>query len=275
MNKFFTILTLIFTLFSSGANNNDTIAQIDDFYKGINNSYSKDIEINKIDKQIIELNDNDYSKLKIACIGDAITYGTYIEKDDKRVSYCDVINDILDCEVLNLGVGKSTVGQYYNNYSFYNRCKDIPKDSDIVIIFGGINDYMYQGEYGEFGDFNKNKTYCGDLKRLIEKINTRCNTPKVFFVTTYKNTNELCFNNDDMHIYSFSEYMNAQIEISNEYDNVNVIDIYNIGFLDGSNTKTKNELFIDNILLNEEGTNILGQHITAELILYLFNSDID
>ena len=272
MNKFFTIITLIFTLFSSGANNSDTVAYINEFYAGINNGYSKDIEINNIDKQIIKLNENDYSNLKITCIGDAITYGTYIEDEDIRLSYCDVINNILDCEVLNLGIGKSTIGQYYNDYSFYNRAQDIPRDSDIVIIFGGINDYMFQGEYGEFGDFNKSKTYCGDLKGLIEQINEICNNPKIFFITTYKNINELCFNNDDTHLYSFSDYMNAQIEIANEYDNVNVIDIYNIGFLDGTNTKTKNELFVDNILLNKDGMNMLGEHIAAELILHLFES---
>ena len=250
------------------------VEQLDAFYKTIPDSYEKNIQVNQIDELIIGVNEIDFSELKIVCLGDELTYGNGGSDKSKggKISYCDFLEETLDCKVSNMGLNKTTIGNYYNDYSFVDRQEDIPEDTDIVIIFGGINDYLLQGSYGEFGTIEKKNSYCNGLKTIIENINEKNEDVEIFFVTTYKNDKELHYSDDSLHTSPFKDYMNSQIAIAKKYENVHVIDFYNTGILNSTISETGTKLTSDGFLLNDEGNELMGEHIAANLIITLSES---
>ena len=83
---------------------------------------------------------------KIACIGDSITEGVnaggwqwhrYIDK------WCK--NNGIETNVVNLGIGGTSVctSSYVTDElkPFVNRLDTIPTDADVIVIFGGTNDW--------------------------------------------------------------------------------------------------------------------------------------
>lgn len=273
LTKFVSALSLILTLSFSTPTQDPAVLinQMDTFYSEITDGYEKNMKINEIDNIIIDTNEIDYSNLKVVCLGDGLTYGSggSDKKEGGKISYCDYISHVLDCEVLNMGINGTTVGNYYNDYSFINRVSDIPNDADVIIIFGGTNDYLLQGEYGEFGDTKTPNTYCYDFKLLIDKINEENKDAEIFLVTTYKNDKELYYTNDEKHEKTFEEYMNFQFALAENYENVNVIDFYNTGILNTTISEVNKDFTSDGFLINDKGSKIIGDHIVANLMIYL------
>ena len=84
------------------------------------------------------------SKYKWACIGDSYT-DTTINADYK---YCQIIGDITKIKVQYLGVGGTGWWRGYDTQTSYRfRASQVDSDTDIVTIFGSINDWKYyQGD---------------------------------------------------------------------------------------------------------------------------------
>ena len=107
-------------------------------------SYERTIKINDINESFVENLNNNLKGKKITCIGDSITYGNggSYKEDGTQISYCDYLSQILSAEVINLGVGGAAIGDYWDENSLILRWHQIPHDSDIIIIYGGVNDYF-------------------------------------------------------------------------------------------------------------------------------------
>lgn len=86
----------------------------------------------------------DLSNYKWACIGDSYT-DTTINADYK---YCQIIGDVTKIKVQYLGKGGTGWWKGYDTQtSFRYRASQVSADTDIVTIFGSINDWKYyQGD---------------------------------------------------------------------------------------------------------------------------------
>lgn len=227
-------------------------------------SLNKTLKINIKDLSILTINTVDFSDKKITCIGDSITYGNGGSNDEygNKISYCNFLSEELNCEVVNLGIGGSAIGDYWDDTSLILRWQEIPSDSDIIIIFAGINDFFIGPE--KYGSIDEEKTFCSDSYYLLNNIKNNYPSADIFVVTTYKNGAE---NWEQFKDYDMNQYMNTLKDYSKELG-LNIIDLYDSGFLNSRITEIKQQYIPDDVHPNDDGNKLLAERLAAELVLY-------
>ena len=186
-------------------------------------------------------------KIRIVCLGDSITKGYMVSKEDNWVSLLgDNLGD--DYKTINYGLTSRTLlstGDY--PYMNENKAKRFwNKKEDIVIIMLGTNDTKsINWDYNRF-----EKEYKELIDRLLkEKPNEKIYImipPKIF-------TDDISIdrpNNDNLE----DGVIPIINELKDEYKEIKVIDLYTI-------TNDHSELFIDGIHPNEEGHKVIANEI--------------
>ena len=227
-------------------------------------SLNKTLKINTKDLAIITTNDIDFSDKKITCIGDSITYGNGGSDDGygNKISYCNFLSEELKCQVINLGIGGSAIGDYWDETSLIRRWEEIPQDSDIIIVFAGINDFFIGPD--DYGSIDENNTFCHDSYCLLNNIKNNYPNADIFVVTTYKNQAE---NWEPFQTYDMKQYMDTLMTYADDLG-LNIIDLYDSGFLNSQIPEIKKNYVPDDVHPNDNGNKILAERIASELILY-------
>ncbi|HFI0343593.1 TPA: SGNH/GDSL hydrolase family protein [Streptococcus suis] len=127
---------------------------------------------------------------KIACLGDSITEGVnaggwqwhrYIDQ------WCK--NNGIESTVVNLGIGGTSVctSSYVTDtlQPFVNRLDTIPSDADVVVIFGGTNDWGNNATLGTIDDTGTS-TFYGAYKHILEWLAINRPNAKVMTMTPLK-----------------------------------------------------------------------------------------
>ena len=138
-------------------------------------SYEETMRINRADRETIAASTVDFSGMKIVCLGDSVTAGSNLDKLEnyEAMSYPYQLGEVLNAgEVVNLGIGGSSIGRYWEN-AFVDRYSSIPADADIIIVMGGTNDGFCASER-ELGSLEerRERTFAGDLDELLRKLKT-------------------------------------------------------------------------------------------------------
>lgn len=236
----------------------------------MNNSYEKTLKINKLDKKYILENQYDFSKVKIACLGDSITEATNLKDEEnyQQYSYPSILKDLLGAkEVYNLGIGGSSIGRYWFE-PFVDRYMEIPKDSDIIIVMGGINDGFCASE-AEFGNLTERarRTFCGDLDELMRGLKEDYPDTVVFFATPLSSIEHDNLMRQNEKLLEQEKYVEVIRTLSEEYG-FEFVDLYDSGILDSHDADILKEYMSDSTHGNHEGYRILAEHFAKEIINY-------
>lgn len=221
----------------------------------------------KATQKMIEVADDilsDYDKNKydlvISCLGDSITagFGAYD-------SYPGYMGKILGAYVVNLGIKGSTlawdglepmVGRYY----------DIPYDSDVIFLYGGVNDSVGLTDQN-FGDEDKPYTFCGSLHTLLTGIKETY--PDAWFVVVIPppiaGFEWYLSQNDDL--YDQNVIREELIRQCKEQE-IDMLDLYDMNVMNPLDDKVRREYFGDDIHPNEEGFKVLGMLMAAKVAKY-------
>ena len=129
-------------------------------------------------------------KKKIACLGDSITEGVnangwqwhrYIDKYFKENG--------IETTIVNLGVGGTSVctSSYVTSslQPFVNRLNTIPTDADVIVIFGGTNDWGNNATLGTISDSGSSSFY-GAYKYMLEWFANNRPNAKILTITPLK-----------------------------------------------------------------------------------------
>lgn len=226
-------------------------------------TYNKTMRINKNDLSIIYNSNTNLEGKKITCIGDSITFGNGGSEvsENKNISYCDFLALTLNCEVVNLGIGGSAIGDYWDETSLILRWQEIPQDSDIIVVFAGVNDFFIGPEH--FGDIETDKTFCHDTYELLANIKTNYPNSQVFVCTTFKNNAE---NWEPFANYNLPMYMDKLKEYAG-WMGFEIIDMYELGFMNSQIPEIKENFVPDDIHPNDAGNKILADRIAAEICI--------
>lgn len=240
-------------------------------------SYEETLAVNAFDKKVIENSTIDFSDVKITILGDSLTEASNLsEEEQEKYAYPVVLKEILGCkEIVDLSKGGSSVSRA-GDYAMVERFSDIPKDTDILIVFGGSNDCLFENKW-EFGHIEYDKrmnkeTFCGDLDEMVSAIEWvyRDHNEENYVKFLYINPPSTILNDAVYAIdpgnmvqqKSFAEAINAIVP-AYEFE---VIDLYNNNILN-SHDRDVNEQFVpDGIHMSPEGYRILAEHIASQII---------
>lgn len=187
----------------------------------------------QIDSMPINYSSNN-SNIKIGCLGDSMTKGSGTTK-----IYYEWFKQLLGfrLNIINYGLGGSSITPKQDAYpnweenipSFLERSSNMDTDLDIVLIFGGVNDWVTGRE---LGDINNNNTYTfyGALKQMLENLIEKYKSKRIYFFTSPQNDyihRPANIPNDNQYYgnqegknrkgYKITNYTDAIVEVCNLY----------------------------------------------------------
>ncbi len=231
-------------------------------------SYMETIEWNEADQAVIGQSTLDFSDKKIACLGDSITQAANLEnmEDYQQYSYPTKLAEILGVkEVVNLGIGGSSIGRYWQN-AFVERYMEIPKDTDLILVMGGTNDgfCLHKENVGNFEERSP-RTLIGDLNELMRGLKENYPDSEIVFITPLPNVLHDILRKERSELMSQRVIVDSIIALAKEYE-YDVIDLYDSNLLDSHDAAVISNYMPDGVHCNPDGYQILAEHIAADLI---------
>lgn len=208
---------------------------------------------------------------KIVFLGDSITQGAGATK--KENVYLEVCAKKLGAKAVNFGVGGTRIApqitpsaEAFCDEYFLLRAKKMDKDADLVVVFGGTNDFGHgDAPFGRIGDKDP-ATFCGAYDALIEYLMATYGKEKLIIVYPLRRRNETATNGDGSKAEGskpLAEYHDAEKVVA-EKCGLKSVDFWNDGDLN-PNTPGGNENFADGLHPNDIGHRLLGEKL-AEAI---------
>ena len=234
----------------------------------IRGSYIETLKQNEIDRKIISENNYDFSEISIACLGDSITEAANLSdmENYQQYAYPAKLGGLLGAEsVTNLGIGGSSIGRYWDK-AFVDRYKEIPKDTDLIIVMGGTNDgfCLSQEELGSMEE-RKERTYIGDLDELMRSLKQEYPNAQIIFATPLPNVLHDILRKERDYLLPQSLLVNIMKQLAAEYE-IPVIDLYNSNILDTHDAAVIYNYMPDGVHCNSDGYTLLAEHFAAEVI---------
>lgn len=208
---------------------------------------------------------------KIVFLGDSITQGAGATKEENV--YLEVCAKKLGAKAVNFGVGGTRIApqitpsaEAFCDEYFLLRAKKMDKDADLVVVFGGTNDFGHgDALFGRIGDKDP-ATFCGAYDALIEYLMATYGKEKLIIVYPLRRRNETATNGDGSKAEGskpLAEYHDAE-KVVTEKCGLRSVDFWNDGDLN-PNTPDGNENFADGLHPNDIGHRLLGEKL-AEAI---------
>ena len=215
---------------------------------------------------------------KYCAVGDSITLGVNTTK-----KYHEYLKEYFNLKaVTNLGMDGSTITS--KSRGICDRIANIPKDSDLITLFAGTNDFFYAMPIGEWytTDSSNKRTLTKDKTTFRGALNVICE----YLIDNF--SNKLIYLMTPIHRYTFmtqptdlepnskglylEEYVNCIIECG-KIHSLPVIDLYSKSGLLPSNTNNANLYFnptSDYLHPNATGHKKIAQVIYKEIVNDMF-----
>lgn len=234
----------------------------------IRGSYMETQMQNEADRIVIAGSSYDFSHISIACLGDSITQASNLEsmEDYQQYAYPARLKEILGAEsVTNLGIGGSSIGRYWNQ-AYVDRYREIPQDTDLIIVMGGTNDgfCLTQEELGTLEE-RRAGTFIGDLDELMQGLKENYPDATLVFATPLPNILHDVLRKERQDLLPQTTLVNVMKQLAEEYE-IPVIDLYNSNILDTHDAAIIYNYMPDGVHCNPDGYMILAEHFAAELI---------
>ena len=204
------------------------------------------------------------SGLKINFLGDSITEG-HGTSDMKTKNVAACLERISGATVRNYGVGGTRIAMQRDQegLDFVTRSMSMDDDADVIIIFGGTNDFGHgMARLGTFGTMDP-RTFYGALRTLCENMLNKYPEAEIVFLTPLHR----CFEND---VYSpldhfsregnLERYCEIIKEVANYYA-LPVLDLYNTSGIQPNVEIMKQRYMPDGLHLNDEGAMKVAKRI--------------
>ncbi len=209
----------------------------------------------------------------INILGDSITEGVGARSADK--AYPVVLSKLTGAVVNNYGLSCSRItdidSDVSNPASFIDRMYSMDKSADLVIVFGGTNDFWYGDcPIGSRTDTGVD-TFYGALNNMIQYLKATYVNADIVFIVPYQQSKDA----DETHSYKRSTYNDfgtgtlAQYRVAMldrcEYYGIPVLDLYADYELNTADNREALELYgnylCDGCHLNDAGYNLLARKI--------------
>lgn len=204
---------------------------------------------------------------KVTCLGDSITSGGVTDNGGQAISYAWYLETLIGTNPTNAGVSGShiTKGTAGRTDSFAERVDSI-KGQDLVTIYGGVNDFLFDSPLGVMTDeATTQTTFYGALKYLVTRLTFNNPDAKLLFITPmkadkYGGTYDVNGNVRRNSVNATEEdYVNAIKEVASYYS-IPVLDLFHNGNLNPY-IPAQNTMTVDGLHPNEKGAQRLAKTI--------------
>lgn len=199
----------------------------------------------------------------VNCLGDSITFGV----NNDGVSWADMLAELIPFRaVRKYGVCGSTISRYAGrNDSFCERYAGMTSDYDLLILFGGVNDFNHSLPLGNMESREQNMFY-GALHEIITGLFLKQPTSEILCVTPIKS---FCIEKGYPHWnkkneagYKLVDYRNAIIDIA-EYYSIPVLDLFMTSGMTPDHEAIKQIYLSDGLHPTKEGYQRIARKIAA------------
>ena len=203
---------------------------------------------------------------KIAFLGDSITEGH--GASSREHNFVSLIAANEGAVTLNYGVGGTRIARQKNltiekprhDLDFCMRADEIDKSAEVVVVFGGTNDFGHgDAAFGELDD-DTVFTFCGACNVLFEKLNWRIPNAVKVAITPLGRDSE---SNPKPGKRPLSEYAATMKKIAQKHG-FHVLDVYSLCKTDPDFIGARNNLG-DGLHPNDTGYEYLAKGIAKYL----------
>lgn len=206
--------------------------------------------------------------LKINFLGDSITEGVGASEPGK--CFVSQVAKISGAVCRNYGIGGTRIARQQNielgirkqDQDFCMRVEEMDADADIVVVFGGTNDFGHgNAPFGEFSDRTVN-TYYGALHVLFTSLIEKYIDSKIVILTPFHR----CTENEPNPATrkTLRDYTVALCRVA-EYYSLPVIDVYGSSGIQPNIPLVKYTYMPDGLHPNDAGHRRLAEQIVAFL----------
>lgn len=168
--------------------------------------------------------------IKVNFLGDSITYGVGTSSPDKI--FHALLAKKYGFEARNYGISGTRIARQRDEKfdvaektEFSERYKTMEDDADLVVVFGGTNDYGHgDAMLGTFTD-KTNDTFYGALHVLMRGLIEKYPASNIVFMTPIHRSDEIVSDCKPSGSPALSEYVKAIKEVA-EYYSLPVIDLF-------------------------------------------------
>ena len=186
---------------------------------------------------------------KVLFLGDSITEGHGTSSIENR--YTDVFARLSGAEVFNYGIGgtriarqhKPTLDKPRHDLNFVDRSLTMNDDADLIVVFGGTNDYNHgDAPIGCFED-RCDTTFYGAMHTLICNLYNKYPQTRVIFMTPlHRLVESHTTKMQNNRFVTLKDYVSVIKEVC-EYYGVPTLDLYSISGLQ-PNVEINRELYM-------------------------------
>lgn len=197
---------------------------------------------------------------KIAFLGDSITQGCSASKPDNF--YWNLVAKETGAISYGYGIGGTRIAPQRTpsedpmcDKYFLSRVDEMIPDADVIVVFGGTNDFGHgDAPFGELHDRGE-ETFCGAVHTLLQKLITRYPHSQIVMMTPLHREDEERLDYGDQgkpRQARLEEYVNAIIAISGYYG-VPVLDLFRVSGMQPAVPFLKELLNPDGLHPNDAG----------------------
>ncbi len=208
-----------------------------------------------------------FSEIKIGFLGDSITQGAGASTREK--CYVSKVMELTGAKCCNYGIGGTRIARQKKasenpvcDADFCSRVAEMEPDLDMVVVFGGTNDFGH-GD-APIGDFNDRTpyTFYGALHTLYTSLVEKYPDSPIVVITPLHRVQEEREKNGE--IITLKQYVDVIREVA-EYYSLPVIDLFANSGLQPKIPVIKEKFMADGLHPTDKGHKLLAEKI----VLYL------
>jgi len=208
---------------------------------------------------------------KINVLGDSITEGVGTTAPENR--FCDIIAAKTGATVRNYGISGTRIAKQHKrsenvdfDQDFVSRAPLMDADADIVVVFGGTNDFGHgDAPFGTFEDRSAD-TFCGAAHVLCQELLERYPNSEIVFMTPTHRLNEDIPTGDNKPapVGTLKQYVDMLKRVC-EYYSLPVLDMFASSRIQPKVDIIKQKYMPDGLHPSDAGNVIIAERLLAFL----------
>ncbi len=203
---------------------------------------------------------------KVVFLGDSITQGAGTTAKEYR--YTDVFASISGTEIFNYGIGGTRIARKKTpsanpiwDKNFLDRVEEMNDEADVVVVFGGTNDFGHgDAPLGVFDDRDE-YTFYGAMHSLVNRLINKYPTSTIVFMTPLHRSTEDCAVSEGGRTRALlKDYVHAIREVC-EYYSLPVLDLYAVSGMQPAIPIIRERYMPDSLHPSNAGAKIIAERL--------------